>query len=208
MLSKIIILGGGGHAKMCIDILRQTNNYEIIGIIDNIKKNELIYGVPVVGNDDDLNYLFNSGIKFAVNGIGGGTSVINRYKIFQKLKNIGFNVPILIHKNSIVEGTAEINEGTQIMAGAIVGSDAKIDSNCIINSGAIVSHDCKIGTNVHIAPGAVLAGSVCVGDNSLIGMNSTIFFGKKIGSNVIITNGKNIYSDVSDNKIIKENISS
>ena len=38
MKEKIVLIGGGGHCHSVIDVLEQTNKYEIIGIVD-IKKN-------------------------------------------------------------------------------------------------------------------------------------------------------------------------
>ena len=38
MKEKIVLVGGGGHCHSVIDVIEQTNKYEIIGIVD-IKKN-------------------------------------------------------------------------------------------------------------------------------------------------------------------------
>ncbi|MGJ0312293.1 hypothetical protein [Aliarcobacter cryaerophilus] len=37
MKEKIVLIGGGGHCHSVIDVIEQTNKYEIIGIVD-IKK--------------------------------------------------------------------------------------------------------------------------------------------------------------------------
>ena len=31
-MEKIILIGGGGHCKVIIDIIKSTNEYEIVGI--------------------------------------------------------------------------------------------------------------------------------------------------------------------------------
>ena len=36
-MKKIILLGGGGHCKSCIDVIENENKYKIIGIIDKKK---------------------------------------------------------------------------------------------------------------------------------------------------------------------------
>ena len=38
MKKKIILIGAGGHAKSCIDIINAEGKYEIIGLVDNKKK--------------------------------------------------------------------------------------------------------------------------------------------------------------------------
>jgi len=37
-MKKIILLGGGGHCKSCIDVIENENIYKIAGIIDKKKK--------------------------------------------------------------------------------------------------------------------------------------------------------------------------
>ena len=36
-MKKIILVGGGGHCKSCIDVIENENKYKIIGIIDEKK---------------------------------------------------------------------------------------------------------------------------------------------------------------------------
>jgi sugar O-acyltransferase (sialic acid O-acetyltransferase NeuD family) len=203
--NKIIIYGGGGHAKTCIDILRQMGMFNICGIIGRkLKIGSLVLGVPVIGNDEDLNVFYRDGYHMIINGVGAVSNHPVREEIYKRLKNIGFYIPNIIHPKSAVEPSVKLGEGNQIMAAAVVGSDVAIGNNCIINSGSIVSHESKLGDNVHIAPGAILAGKVSVGSNTLIGMGSSTYLRVKIGSNVIIYNGCVISNDISDNAIIKE----
>jgi len=205
---KVVILGGGGHAKMCIDIINQMGTYKIVGIIDrNIKIDSKVMGIPVIAKDrdEDLKKLYNEGFRLIVIGVGAITNHNIRDKIYKKLKRIGFYIPNIIHPKASIEPSVSIGEGNQIMANAIIGSDVKIKNNCIINSGAIVSHDSLLENNVHITPGAILAGSVCVGENSLIGMGSTIYLNVKIGKHVIVYNNCSITKNVPDNRIIKNN---
>ena len=48
MKEKIVLIGGGGHCHSVIDVIEQTNKYEIIGIVDtkeNIGKKVLDYEI-------------------------------------------------------------------------------------------------------------------------------------------------------------------
>jgi len=205
---EIVILGGGGHTKMCIDIINQMNIYKIIGIIDrDIKIGSKVMGIPVIAKDrdEDLEQLYNGGVRLIINGIGAATNHSIREKIYKKLKRIGFYIPNIIHPKASIEPSVSMGEGNQIMANTIIGSDVKIKNNCIINSGAIVSHDSLLKNNVHITPGAILAGGVYVGENSLIGMGSTIYLNIKIGKHVVVYNNCSISKNVPDNSIIKNN---
>ena len=201
--NQVVVFTGGGHAKMCIEILKQTRQYEIYGISDiNYPDLKEVLGIPVLGDNEILPELYEQGYRKMVNGLGTVANHPLRKEMYCKYKSMGFEFPNLIHPTAMVEPSVSMGEGNQIMMGAIVGPCVKIGSNCIVNSGAIVSHDSVISDHVHIAPGAVLGGSVKVGENTLIGMGTTIYFGVKIGSNVVIHNGCNIYSDVPDGAVI------
>ena len=201
---RVLILGGGGHAKMCIDILLQMKNFEIAGIIDqNLVQGSQILGIPVLGGNDDLERLYRQGIRLIVNGVGAVTHHPLREVLYSRLKEIGFEVPNIIHPKAAIEKSAVLGEGNQVMAHATVGSSVTVHNNCIINSGSIVSHDSILHDNVHIAPGAILAGGVEVAKNSLIGMGCTIYLNVHIGENVVIQNGCNIHQDVPSHTVIK-----
>jgi len=202
---KIVIWGAGGHAKMCIDILRQMKTYEIIGAVASpLPSNKEVLGIPVIGEQDQLEALYNQGVRFAVLGIGALFNPALRSELYARLKKIGFYIPNIIHPSAIIEPSAKMGEGNQVMAGAVIGSDVSIGNNGIINSGSIISHDCIIKDNVHLTPGAILAGSVSIGDNTLVGMGATVLLDRKIGSNVMIHNGVNITKDIADYQTIKK----
>lgn len=202
--NRIILVAGGGHAKMCIDILRLMGNYTIHGILDaSLPLGDRTLGVPVIDRDTELAKYFEEGIRFAVNAVGAARDHPIRSAVFRRIKDAGFSLPNLLHPAAAIESSAVLGEGNQIMAHATVGSDVRIADNCIINSVAVVSHDCHLASNVHIAPGALLAGMVEVGEDTLIGMGVTIYLGVKIGKRVVISNGMNIFRDVPDGSVLR-----
>jgi hypothetical protein len=55
MKEQIILIGGGGHFKSCIDVIEQEGIFDIAGIVDISEKRGLIVlGYPVIGTDADL----------------------------------------------------------------------------------------------------------------------------------------------------------
>jgi len=203
---KLLIVGAGGHAKICIDIIRQNNLYDIVGATSNSTDKKDIMGVPVLGTDEEvLEKYFVEGVKFAVIGIGSLKKLSKRTEIFNRLKKIGYHIPTIIHPRAICEPSASIAEGNQVMAGAIIGSEVRINPNCIINSGSIISHDCYLEENIHITPGAILAGNVYVGKNSIVGMGAAVYIGVIIGSEVIVSNNANVLKDIADNTMVAGN---
>ncbi len=203
---KLLIVGAGGHAKICIDIIRQNNLYDIVGLTSNNAEKKDVMGVPVLGTDDEvLEKYFAQGVRFAVIGIGSLKRLTKRTEIFNQLKKIGFHIPTIIHPRAICEPSASIAEGCQVMAGAIIGSDVRINPNCIINSGSVISHDCYLEENIHLTPGSILAGNVYVGKDSIIGMGAAVYLGVIIGSGVIVSNHSNVLKDIPDNTIVAGN---
>jgi sugar O-acyltransferase (sialic acid O-acetyltransferase NeuD family) len=204
--NSIVIVGGGGHAKMCIDLLRQTKDYEILGIIDDkLEVGAAILGVKVIGGNSSLSNLVKLGVKFAVNGVGAISNPKRRANIHENLEEIGFFLPNLVHPLSNIEPSVSMGGGNQIMMGAVVGSDVQIGNGCIVNSGAIISHECILRDHCHVAPGAVLAGSVDVGHSSVIGMGATVYLGLNIGRDAMVFNGVNVLKDIPEGKIVDGN---
>ena len=35
---KLALIGGGGHAVSCIDVIEKTNKYKIVGLVDDKSK--------------------------------------------------------------------------------------------------------------------------------------------------------------------------
>ena len=173
MKEKIVLIGGGGHCHSVIDVIEQTNKYEIIGIVDtkeNIGKKILNY--EIIACDDDLETIFKT-CKNALITIGQIKTSDLRIKLFEKLKNIGFNLPVIISPIAYVSKHSSISEGTVIMHHALVNANVKIGKNCIINSKALIEHDCTVGNNCHISTASVLNGGVIVKENSFFGSNAT-----------------------------------
>ena len=36
-MNKVLLVGGGGHCVSCIDLIEQTKDYRIIGILEKIR---------------------------------------------------------------------------------------------------------------------------------------------------------------------------
>lgn len=172
MKEKIVLIGGGGHCHSVIDVIEQTNWYEIIGIVDvkeNIGKKVLDY--EIIACDDDLETIFQS-CKNAVITVGQIKSSALRVKLYNKLKEIGFNLPVIISPLAYVSKYAILEEGTVVMHHALINANAKVGKNCIINTKALIEHDVTVGDNCHISTAAILNGGVVVKENSFVGSNS------------------------------------
>jgi len=201
---SIIIYGGGGHGKTLIELILLMSDYHIIGVIDDgIKSNEYILGIPVLGGNEILADLYSSGVRLAVNAIGGIGDATIRTKVFKKLAQTGFECPVVVHPTAFVESSAVLSQGVQVFAHAYVGSESHIGYGVIVNTGSIISHGCQVGNYANISPGAILAGDVTLGEGVLVGMGVTVNLGVKVGIGARIGNGATIKSDVPENCFVK-----
>jgi len=185
-VKEIILIGGGGHCKSCISVIESTNEYRIAGIIDTPDKvGQKVLGYPVIGHDEQLPELKEK-YDYALITVGQITSAKLRMKLFQKAKNAGFDLPVIVASTAFVSKHTQIGEGTIIMHQAIINADTTIGVNNIINTKALIEHDCQIGNHNHISTASVLNGNVNVGDECFIGSNSTFVNGIGIKNNIFI----------------------
>jgi len=202
-MEKIVLVGAGGHCKVIIDIIKSVGKYDIIGVTDKAYgEQKCVLDIPIIGDDSTLQKLYDNGVKNAFVCVGALQNMIVRDKIYNKLKVIGFNIPVLIHKEAIVSHYARVAAGTCVMPGAIINPGAVIDENCIVNTGAVIEHDCSVQRNTHISPKACIAGGVSVGSATHVGMGSTIIQSVHIGNNVIIGAGAVVIEDIVDNVVV------
>lgn len=195
----IIIIGAGDHAKVLLDILLEQD-LKVLGLTDNkISKGTLIYNIPVLGDDSEIQKYKTDDIEL-VNGIGSVGNTDLREKIFLSFKQKGYTFSNVIHSSAIISKRAKIGEGVQILAGTVINTEAQIGDNTIVNTKSSVDHGCVIGKHCHIAPGCSFSGCVSVGDNTHVGTGSSIIQGIKIGKKVLIGAGSVVIHDISDNK--------
>ncbi len=202
--TPIIILGGGGHAKVLIELIKLLKSFKLIGIVDPfLEKNSELEGIKILGGDEILEDIFKEGVKMACIGVGSVKDTAKRALLYKKCKEIGFNLPYLVHPTAYVSKKVVISDGSQIMAKAIIQTNSFIGENVVINSGSIVEHDCTIENHVFIAPGVVISGGCIIGEGAFIGSGATIIQGIKIGKKAIIGAGAVVINDVSDGVIVK-----
>ncbi|MBW3003740.1 acetyltransferase [Candidatus Woesearchaeota archaeon] len=198
-MDKIIIVGGGGHAKVVISILQKNNNYEIVGYTDMEDRGNML-GVRYIGDDNILEKLKQEGCSSAAVGIGSIGDISIREKVWNKLKDLGFNLPAIISKDAVVNNDVSIGQGTVVMDGAVIQPGTVIGECCIINTRSSIDHDCEIKDFVHVAPGVTLSGGVKIGKHSHLGMGANVIQYLNIGDKCIIAAGATVIKDCEDNK--------
>lgn len=198
---KLILLGGGGHCISCIDVVQSTGEFEIVGILDqNIEIGTKILDYQVLGNDDLIPELVNQGCGFLIT-VGQIKSAKVREILYQKVKNAGGFLPVIIAKNALVSKYAKIDEGSIVMNNAFVNSMSKIGKCAIVNSGALLEHECVVGHFCHISTSATINGQVQVGNHCFIGSKSVVNNNIKISSGIILGAGSVVINDLTESGI-------
>lgn len=201
MENKLVLIGGGGHCKSVIDAAFRMKIFSDIVITDPaIPIGTKIMGCEVVGADDCLEKLKDSGYGYAFITVGAVMITSLREQLADKAVGINFRFPTIIDPSAIVSDTAVIGEGSFVGKNVVVNSEVKIGRHCIINSGAIIEHECIIGDFSHVSVGAIMCGETEVGRNSLIGAGSTIIQSIHVGNNVLVGANSTVLTDVEDNQ--------
>jgi len=202
-MDKIVLIGAGGHAKACIDVIETEKKYSIYGLVEKSSiDNHEILGYKVVGSDDDLEKIIKE-VGSALVTVGQIKSPVIRARLFETLRSIGFNLPVIASSTAHLSKHSSIGEGSIIMHGAVVNSSASIGKNCIINNKALVEHDVTIHDHCHIATGAIINGDVTIGRGTFIGSGAVIYNGISIGDNCVIAAGLAVKRSIKNNSIIR-----
>lgn len=196
---EIIIIGAGGHARVCIDVIEQHGKFKIAGLVGEMNEIHLQhFGYSVIATDNDMQKLVKE-YKYAFIAVGQINSPNNRIQHYQKSIELGFQLPIIISPSAIVSRYATIGAGTIIMNGAILNAGVKVGVNSIINTRALLEHDVSVDDHCHISTGSILNGDVTIGSESFIGSGAVIKQGVSIGKNTLIGMGLSVRHDQADN---------
>lgn len=189
---SILLIGAGGFARACIDAIETHGQYRIAGLIGSADElGKILCGYSVIGTDADLEELARDH-HYALVAIGQVRSPEPRASVFDRVKEIGFEMPVIVAQSAYVSPHASIGSGTVVMHGAIVNAGATIGENCIINLRAVIDHDATIGDHCHISNGAVLNGAVSVGEGGFVGSGSVVKEGVVIGKQCLIGMGLSV----------------
>jgi UDP-perosamine 4-acetyltransferase len=198
MKRGVVIVGASGHAKVCIESLREMGE-QIDYCVGDANAQDFCVGVPVLKGDENLARLRNEGYDRAFIAIGSNRL---RERLADLATSQGYQLVNAIHPRAVISPTVRLGCGIAVMAGAIINAEASIDSLAIVNTGASVDHDCKIGRAVHIAPASGVAGNVTIGAQSFLGIGSRVIPEVCVGKNVIVGAGGVVIDDILDDQTV------
>jgi sugar O-acyltransferase (sialic acid O-acetyltransferase NeuD family) len=193
-----VIWGSSGHAKVLLGTISRLSG-RVLATFDNDPDAQSLGGIPLyVGENGFFKWLAGVSSPQSVVALVaiGGDRGRDRVHLHDFMRERGLLSVPLIDPAAIVDLSAVVGGGVQILPGAIVAAEASIGRASIINHRASIDHECCLGVGVHVAPGATLCGLVTVGDAAIIGAGAVILPRLKIGAGARVGAGAVVTKDV------------
>jgi UDP-perosamine 4-acetyltransferase len=196
--APVVVIGAGGHAKVCVDVLRAR--FEPLACLDPGSEAEQVLGVPVLRDEETaLDRLRAQGVGAAFIALGDNAT---RERIGAAIRAMGFALVNAISPAAVISPSARLGAGLLVMPGAVVNAEAEIADLAIVNTNATVEHDCRLGTATHLGPGAILAGGVSVGARAFLGAGSAVKPGLTIGADAVVGLGAAVVRDIAPGAVV------
>lgn len=195
---SLILIGAGGHARACIDVIEQCGQYQIAGLVGMPEEmHDQHLGYSVIATDSDLAILAKE-YQYTLIAVGQIKSPEGRMRLYQQAMDLGFRLPVIIAPTAYVSSHATIGTGTIVMHGAFVNSGAKVGKNCILNTRTLVEHDSTVGDHCHLSTGTILNGDTSIGAGSFVGSGSIIKEGVTLGKGCVVGMGISVRHSQAD----------
>jgi sugar O-acyltransferase (sialic acid O-acetyltransferase NeuD family) len=198
-IPNLVLVGAGGHARSCIDVIENEGNFRIVGLVG--LKEEVgskLCGYDVIGTDTDISALAKE-YSHALLAVGQSKNPQQRIDLFTMIIQSGFLAPVVISPQAYVSQHAQISFGSIVLHGAVISSGVTIGKNCIVNSQSLIEHDSQIHDHCHISTGALVNGGVTVKEATFIGSGSIIRNGVSIGERCFVGMGSQVTKNLQAN---------
>jgi UDP-perosamine 4-acetyltransferase len=190
---RVVVLGAGGHAVVCIDSLIESG-LDVVGAVAPAAPDRQLQ-VAHLGDDAVLDDLLADGVRQAFVAVGDNRA---RGAVMASVAERGFALTNAVSPRAHLAGTVRLGTNVAVMAGAVVNAYAWLDDGAILNTGATVDHDVRLGRCTHVAPGSHLAGNVELADGAFLGVGTSVVPGVRIGAWSQLGAGAVVVADVPD----------
>jgi len=195
---SLIIIGAGRFGAETLELAKQvaTSNstLEIIGFLDDNKRETEVSGFPVLGGIEAVTRLLETSPNIkAVVAIGDPKvkkELVNTYS------KAGLTFTNLIHPYAIVPESVKMGLGCIITAGCILTVDITLGNHVILNLCTTVGHDAIIGDYTTINPQVAINGRDVVGEGVYIGSGATVIQDIQIGEWALIGAGAVVTNNI------------
>jgi sugar O-acyltransferase (sialic acid O-acetyltransferase NeuD family) len=196
-MMAVVVVGGGGHAKVVLSALLGAGTYHVVGYTDAADAGEPLFGVPRLGDDTALER-FAAGHPGAAAAIGAGMvgSTTIRRRIEAHAESLGLTLVVVRAATAVINPDVVLGPGTFVADGVVVNPCARIGRCAILNTGCIVEHDVVVGDHAHVSPGAIVCGNAWIGENAWIGAGAVVTQGVRVPPGSIVGAGAVVIGDL------------
>ena len=203
MNENIILIGGGNQAHYTLDIIYESTEFKVVGIIDSIHNiGDIVHGHKVLGRQEDIWAICQEyNVHGAVITIGDNyTRFLIKEAVTKICPNLKF--PNIIHSSVIISRTAVLGVGIVVMAGCIINPRANLGDFVFLATGAQVEHDCNLADYASISAGSILGGYVNIGKFSALTLGVTVLDRVEIGVNTVVGSGSLVTKSLPGNVLV------
>lgn len=201
---QVIGIGAGGQVKVVLDILRRMGGFTVAGLLDadTAKHGQVVAGVPVLGDEGQLDALRRRGVTHAFNAVGANPDTRPRQAVYERLVARGMAVIRAIHPSAMIADADAVAAGVLAMARVVVNPGASVGENALLNTGCVVEHDVSVGPHAFVGPGATLTGGVQVGAGAFIGAGAVVLPGVSVGARAVVGAGAVVTRSVQPGMVV------
>jgi sugar O-acyltransferase (sialic acid O-acetyltransferase NeuD family) len=196
----MLIIGAKGFAKEVLEVMYQLNQLENLAFYDDVNDDvpeKLFSQFPVLRTIQEASIYFKTIDNQFTIGIG---NPLLRKNLGNKFIALGGVFTSTISPLATIGNYGNnIEEGCNIMTGAVITSDIIIKKGTLVNLNCTIGHDSVLGKFVELSPGVHISGNCTIGDYTVFGTNATMLPKLTIGKNVVVGAGSVVTKDLPDN---------
>lgn len=193
---EILVIGSSGHGGVIVDIL-EACGHKIAGYLDDtVSVGVLKRGYPILGSLADCdNICKRLNLQDIALAIGDNWW---RRKVYNDIKINNVRYPVIAHPTVTISHSADVGEGSVLMAHINVGPHTRLGKFTIVNTAASLDHDSVLGDFASLASGVSTGGLVEIGECSAIGVGAAISDRIRVGSHTVVGTGAVVVRDIPD----------
>jgi len=197
MRARVIVVGGSDQGRQAIDVIEETGNAEVVGVLDRRPGGaDHVAGYPVVGSDDEL-----AGAAESTHASAFIVAIGENFARYRVLTREMARCPDLepyraVHPSAVLARDAVIGPGSIVLAGVVVGNGCRVGTGALLGTRASLDHDCVLGDFASLAPGVTTGGHVEVGNRTALGLGANVIHGVTIGADTVVGAGALVVDDL------------
>lgn len=204
---RVVIIGAGKGAEVVIDILLDDPDKDIIGLVDDNRKEMTVYPYPVLDCTvrDFAEQTDKNRYDTVIISLGATlNSMILRRQIFEDYRQKGIHFTNAIAKSIQIRRGVRMGTGNIIGDGCYIGTMTQIGDNNSVSYGVCLGHHNILGDSNLVGPGVCTSGSVEIGSGCILPAGVITGNRLKIGNRVVVPAGYAITRSMADDTVIRQ----